>query len=65
MQYDSIVSAISKFLKGTQFSKINIPKIQRPFLPVLFGKLMLTYKCTKHIIKNINIKAVKSTAFLK
>lgn len=65
MQYNSIISAISKFLKGTQFSKVNFSKLQRPFVPMLYGKLMLMNKCTKHIYKNINIKCVQPSAFLK
>lgn len=64
MQYNSFVRAISKFLKGTQFSKVKFSKKQRLFVALLYRKLMLANKCTEHIYKNINIKDVKPTPFL-
>lgn len=48
-----------------QFLKDNFSKLQRLFVPMLYRKLMLTNKCTKHIYKSMNIKDVKQTAFLK
>lgn len=57
-----IISAISKFLQVTQFSEDNFSKLQRPFVPMLCGKFMLTNECTKHIYKNINIKCLSPTA---
>lgn len=56
MQYNRVISAFTKFLKITQFSRDNFVKLQRPFVPMLYGKLMLTNKFTRHIYKNVNIK---------
>lgn len=56
MQYNRVISAITKFLKKTQSSRDNFVKLQRPFVPMLYGKLMLTNKFTRHIYKNVNIK---------
>lgn len=56
MQYNRVISAITKFLKKTQFSRDNFVKLQRPFVPMLYGTLMLTNKFTRHIYKNVNIK---------
>ena len=65
MKYNSTVSAISKFLKGTQFSRDGFIRLQRPYLPMLYKILLLTNKCTKSIYKNINSNNVEPTAFSK
>lgn len=56
MQYNRVTSAITKFLKITQISRDNFVKLQRPFVSMRYGKLMLKNKFTRHIYKNVNIK---------
>lgn len=56
MQYNRVISAITKFLKITQFSRDNFVKLQRPFVPLLNGKLMLMNMFMRLIYKNVNIK---------
>lgn len=62
MQYNSIISAISKFLKSVFVERVNIEKNCTPFLPMYFEVILLNEKCTKAIYKILNYTEAVPTA---
>lgn len=54
MQYNSIISAVRKFVKDSNFSKENYVNFVGPFLPFYCVELLLYKKCTKPIYNLIN-----------
>ena len=63
MKYNSIICAISIFLKGTQFSREGFVRLQRPYIPMMYRILILNNKCTKPIYRLINSEKVNPTVF--
>ena len=56
LKYNSIISAISKYVKDMNFSKDNYTKTVGPFIPFHCVEILLYKKCTKPIYKLVNTK---------
>ena len=56
MKYNSIISAISKYVNDMNFSKENYTKTVGPFIPFHCVEILLYKKCTKPIYKLVNTK---------
>ena len=56
MKYNSIICAISKYVKDMNFSKDNYIKTVGPFIPFHCVEILLYKKCTKPIYKLVNTK---------
>jgi hypothetical protein len=55
MKYNSVISAISTFMKGLNFSKEHCVKMYRPFSPLYFGIILQAKKTSQYIYRFINI----------
>ena len=56
LKYNSIISAISKYVKNMNFSKDNYTKTVGPFIPFHCVEILLYKKCTKPIYKLVNTR---------
>ena len=56
LKNNSIISAISKYVKDMNFSKDNNTKTVGPFIPFQCVEILLYKKCTKPIYKLVNTK---------
>lgn len=58
MHYNSIISAVGKFVNDSNFSMENYANIVSPFVPFYCVELLLHKKCTKPIYILISTNAI-------
>ena len=65
MKYNSVTSAISKYLKLLSIDKTSIRRLPSPCLPIYFEPILIVEKCTKIIYNYLNVKEVNPTSINK
>lgn len=65
MQYNSIITAISSFLKCMSLNKNVVESRCGPYLPFYFENILLNEKCTKVIYNCINKNNIVPTSVYK
>ena len=65
MKYNSVISAISKYLKLLSIDKTSIRRSLSPCLPAYFEPILIVEKCTKIIYNYLNVKEVNTTTIEK
>lgn len=65
MQYNSIITAISSFLKCMSLNKNVVESRYGPYLPFYFENILLNEKCTKVIYNCINKNNIVPTSIYK
>ena len=65
MKYNSVISAISNYLKQLSIDKTSIRRSPSPCLPAYFEPILMVEKCTKIIYNYLNVKEVNVTSIEK
>ena len=65
MQFYSVISAISKFLKTMSVNRSDVSKDFSPFIPFYFEYILLNEKCSKVLYQLINSKDIVPKAIQK
>lgn len=65
MQFNSVISAISKFFKTMSVNRSDLSKDFSPFIPFYFGYILLNEKCSKVLCQLINSKDIVPKAIQK
>ena len=65
MKYNSVTSAISKYLKLLSIDKTSIRRLPSPCLTIYFEPILIVEKCTKIIYNYLNVKEVNPTSINK